>query len=166
MAQVDIGFDTRNYLWFLNFWSNTRWMRGSVYVHDGKIILDKVMLDTYAWNDITNDKTSHGRFRFYDNVKIDMPISEPPLCDYIKLTGKSDKLAFTKYEVKEAILKYKRATMEWEIKIGDTKLYTKDIKGMISGRIDDKPRLFIATDVTILHSWLVTLINCPLEIKD
>lgn len=161
--KFEIGYEVGLKKWFLQSWSKNRWNRGQVIVKDSCIRLNNVVCDTYSWADSHNELLSHGRFRFYSGNDIIIKQNDS-IADSIHIKGK-EKLEFKKYNVKKALLKYNISSMSWTILFDDKELETCDIKGVINVEAMEDPIRVILYDVEILYSWLVTLINCKLEIS-
>lgn len=163
-GKFEIGFEVGLKKWFVQSWSKNRWNRGQIIVKDSCIKLDNVICDTYSWADSHNELLSHGRLRFYEGNDITIKQNEA-IANSIHVEGK-DKLNFTKYHSKKALLKYNISSMSWTLILDDGKeLETCDIKGIINVEVTDEPIRAVLFDVEILYSWFVTLINCNLDIK-
>lgn len=162
-GQIDIGFDVTEKKWFVAFRTKNRWDKGVQYVENGNIILHNVNIDTYSYADQQNDKTSHGRFRFYSDN--DVAAKGMPIPESIDIRGPKQSLEFTKVVGVDVMVKYILDGMMWEIQCDGKSYFTRDIKGCVSGTFSENPIRFKTDNVTFLHSELVTLFGTNLEIK-
>src|SRR5262245_44698254 len=67
-SQTDLGFNTVIRMWFVQFMDELRWILGSMHAR-GEVRLKNVVFDGFTWPD-PNTRTSHGRFRFYEENKV------------------------------------------------------------------------------------------------
>jgi hypothetical protein len=163
-SQTDIGFNTVVKMWFVQFMDELRWVLGSMHVRN-EVRLKNVVVDGFTWPD-PNARTSHGRFRFYDENRVATE-GHGTFADSIAVTGPSpDAVSFVEFRNVEPIVKYNVKSMDWTIQIGDQKYVSKNLVGKISTRsMSKEPIVAVLEPCDVLHSSIVTLINCDLQSK-
>lgn len=123
------------------------------------------MCDTYAWPDVNSEAISHGRLRFYGGSKI-VTKGEQAVMDEISITGKDNKFNFIELDGKEVIIRYRLNAMDWELDVDGTLLYTRDLKGKMTGTLLKKRLRFVIHNVHLLYSNIVTLFDPELRVKN
>ena len=163
-SQTDIGFNTVIGMWFLQFMDELRWILGSMHARE-EVRLKNVVFDGFTWPD-PNTRSSHGRFRFYEENKVHIE-GQGTFADTIDVVGPSaEEVAFTEFRDVDSVVKYNVKTMDWTIIIGDQRYISKNIMGKITTKsLSTKPIVAVLERSTILYSSIVTLINCRLQAK-
>jgi hypothetical protein len=163
-SQTDVGFNTIIRMWFLQFMDELRWILGSMHCRN-ELQLKNVVVDGFTWPD-QNARTSHGRFRFYEENKVNIE-GHGTHADRIDVTGpNAEPIPFTEFKDVEPVVKYNLKTMDWSIIIGNQRYTSKNIVGKITTRsMSKEPIVAILEPCTILYSEIVTLINCGLQRK-
>jgi len=162
-GQTDIGYDTGKKLWFLAFRTKNRWDLGMQFVQNANIKLKKVMADTVCWFDSQNQEVSHGRLRFYDDN--DVSSHGLPIPEEVNISGKSEKLTFSKVVAKEITIKYVINGMMWEIDADGTKYLTRDLKGCMDCTFTSEPVRMKMHNTVFLHSTLVSIFGSNLSVS-
>jgi len=163
-SQTDIGFNTVVKMWFVQFMDELRWILGSMHVRN-EVRLRNVVVDGFTWPD-PNARTSHGRFRFYEENKVSSE-GHGTFADAIDITG-PDRAAvpFVEFRNVAPIVKYNIKTMDWTIVIDGQPYVSKNIVGKITTRSMSKEPIVAELEPSdVLYSHIVTLINCGLERK-
>lgn len=163
-GQTDVGFNTIIKMWFLQFMDELRWILGSLHVRR-ELRLKNVIVDGFTWPDL-NARTSHGRFRFYEENKV-VTEGHGTFADTIDVTGpEGDAIPFREFRNVEVTVKYNLKTMDWSIMIGDEVFASKNLVGKITSKSFSKePIICVLEPCDVLHSHIVTLINCGLRPK-
>jgi hypothetical protein len=163
-SQTDVGFNTIIKMWFLQFMDELRWILGSMHVSK-ELRLKNVIVDGFTWPD-QNARTSHGRFRFYEENKVVME-GHGTFADNIDVIGpEAGDIQFVEFKNVEPVVKYNLKTMDWSIFIGSQRYVSKNIVGKISTKqLSKEPIVAALEPCHILYSGIVTLINCGLEKK-
>ena len=163
-SQTDIGFNTVIRMWFLQFMDELRWILGNMHVRH-EVRLKNVVIDGFTWPD-SNARTSHGRFRFYEENKVQMEV-QGTYADSIDVVGPNERdVQFVEFNGVNAVVKYNVKTMDWTIIINDQRYVSKNIIGKITTvSLSKEPIVAILERSNILHSQIVTLINCGLQPK-
>lgn len=160
-SQIDLGYDLKTKCWFLNMMDELRWNVGSMSVKKNNLTLKDVLCDTYSFPD-QNERTSHGRLRFYDGHQINSK-GTASFHDSIEVEGpNSDPLKFISFDG-PAILRYNPKSYDWSIEVDGNSYTTKNIVGKLTGKCEDDPKIvFKMENCKILYSTMVTLINTNL----
>lgn len=163
-SQTDIGFNTVIRMWFLQFMDELRWILGSMHVRH-EMRLKNVIIDGFTWPD-ANARTSHGRFRFYEENKVHIE-GQGTFADSIDVIGPDGKdVPFFEFKSVDAVAKYNLKTMDWTIIINNQHYVSKNIIGKITTvSLSKEPIVAILERSNILYSPIVTLINCGLQPK-
>src|SRR5262249_31145870 len=108
-GQTDIGFNTVIRMWFLQFMDELRWILGSIHARN-EVRLKNVVIDGFTWPD-ANARTSHGRFRFYEENKVHMEV-QGTFAESIAVVGPDAKdVQFVEFKRVDAVVKYNLKTM-------------------------------------------------------
>jgi hypothetical protein len=161
-SQSDIGYNTVVRMWFVQFMDELRWILGSMHVRN-EVRLKNVVVDGFTWPD-PNTRTSHGRFRFYEENKVATE-GHGTFADAIDITGPDPgAVSFVEFRGVQPIVKYNVKTMDWTIVIGEQRLVSKNIVGKITTRSMSKdPIVAVLEPCDILYSGIITLFNCGLK---
>ena len=161
-SQTDIGFNTIIKMWFLQFMDELRWILGSMHVRQ-EVRLKNVVIDGFTWPD-PNARTSHGRFRFYEENKVHIK-GQGTFADSIDVIGPDGgDVPFVEFQGVEAVVKYNLKTMDWTIIINGQRYVTRNLVGKITTRLLSKePIVAVLERSNVLYSPIVTLVNCGLQ---
>jgi hypothetical protein len=157
MGQTDIGFETGKKLWYIESHTNNRQFLGVQLVKDSNIVLDKVIVDTYAWKHEKYQNASQGRLRFFDDrCTIEKSGS---IADSVLVEGDSDFL-FAQLPHGDIELRFNLEDMDWTIAIDGQDYITRNIVGKVSGGLlKERKRFVMRSPRVVLYSKEVTLIE-------
>jgi hypothetical protein len=163
-SQTDIGFNVVVRMWFVQFMDELRWILGSMHVRN-EMRLKNVVIDGFTWPDQTA-RTSHGRFRFYEENKVASE-GHGTFADSIEVTGPNrDAVPFVEFRNVEPTVKYNIKTMDWSVVIGGQSYVSKNIVGKVTTKsMSKEPIVAMLEPCDVLYSPIVTLINCDLQQK-
>jgi hypothetical protein len=163
-SQTDIGYNVVIKMWFLQFMDELRWILGSMHIRQ-ELRLKNVIIDGFTWPD-PNARTSHGRFRFYEENKTVME-GHGTFADTLDVIGPdAADIPFIEFKNVEPVVKYNLKTMDWTVIIGNQPYVSKNIVGKITTKqFSKEPIVAMLEPCHVLYSSIVTLINCGLQRK-